>query len=295
MKPASYISTFLVLLLGGCSATNSNQYAVGSVADYEYIRPAKLKESPGSLAESIVFPDSQGDINLSINCSTRISSSGWARSKVVCYDYKDELADYYHAIAAAFPGKYLVPAQLNDRRVRLTKFYFTVNFTAFGGVRKVNVYENLGMQTDSSVGRFISPQRYRFRYSLNRQPRCKNLGQAYANFVFTVDVSGHAKDVFSPAREQMGDFCFEDIKNIIERSRYIPALLDHTPVEAIYVQTYTSTDYYTSIDYDATVVEVDQISSNSKIQNGKCGRLKSRTASFCFLPQPLIVRLNTVN
>lgn len=195
---------------------------------------AGFVEGERSLDRQLVFPKSDGDIDVIVSCSGHATVKG-RLSDIRCSSADDPGLKFSSSVSRRARSARVDPAVV-DGEVREVDFQFSVRFRRQDGEETIETRLNNGNNTDRLGEHYIAAQRY----SRHSWPSaCNDLELRLQRLIVEVaiiDREGGARDanVISEVWHIAGP-CQNALTDQIESGAWIPASLDGQFVESIWV------------------------------------------------------------
>ena len=198
---------------------------------------SSLDTGGDSLENQIVFPDTDGDIDLSIKCLAGISIGGEYDSNWCFPVDLDQDRDFIRSIHRATQSARNMPAR---REATAVKVYFTyrVTFKKVGGTKEIKVYPNGGLETGRYGESYYAPQAIlHTRTFSSLKSRC--FSRSNRSDLLTISARISADGGLAMETNIDNVFrCQSAWLDFFDRREYIPAFSDGRYVEALYVEQY---------------------------------------------------------
>ncbi len=205
--------------LGTRTAVAVVLFAVAGTASAADMLPARIGEHDTSLANTIKFPDVDGDFTLYLRCEAKVLPAG-SINELGCYS--DEKIDlpFYRAVNLAAENATVTPASVDGENVGVLML-FSVIFRQQGDERVIAVVPNHGTNARSIGLSYVAPQRYG-RTSMYT-PRTE-LGLLWIDAEMTA--SGKARDIKYLDTEWTNTETKRYARSYIKDGMFIPGFLD---------------------------------------------------------------------
>lgn len=231
-EPPSPCGRHRMLVLLACLLFCSSPQAAGEASRFT---PANLSEDVRATLEGLDLPLSDGKGPLTIRCATWVLSNGDPNG-VVCYPDAERgslVLRHSVRITRALSGKEFSPARVDGEAV-WTWFDFSLVIFEADGETRVRALPNHGANVERlGTSDYTAPQRYTFQGWTCRSRSFSRATSLVA--VVRVSEDGDPLEVRF-AHPMPNGSCFDRVENALMSSRYIPAHVGDTPVEALYLE-----------------------------------------------------------
>ena len=219
------LRTFILLTIASTSALG---------AEFE---PANFGKYEARFVGSIKFPEGSEDVDLALRCASPVSERGQV-GRISCAFTRQPKVDqaFINAITTKRSHLRIRIEPARAKRLRKTvRFQYTVRFERDAEGSRISVFPNHGHAMAEHGLNYTSPQRYEnARGKLWRW--CKQVFEGRISGFITRE--GLAEDVKIEADGSPSPRCIESIATDFEKSKYIPAFVDGSPIETRLVQSY---------------------------------------------------------
>lgn len=225
-----------MLIVAGMLASCASRYSEEAGAEASVKTPAQFLPGPESLEANIRFPDLPGEIDEWVLCKAVVPESGNIIHNS-CFAEGENSSWFNKAIHRAIVAIQLQPAIVDGEPTQVLMHY-RVLFLSDGEARDVRVFENWGYDAPRLGHDYLGPQRYSHLYFYASS--CdRRVSPIVARVTLLIDAVGNPLEgtrVDFAEGSPTSSNCVRSLRRLHEMSRYIPAQLEGTPVEAAYVE-----------------------------------------------------------